>query len=57
MHDLSELNRYPGLLTGGCLLSLMLCVYGVAKIGDTLTNLHDDFRRVHSMDEREDLEQ
>jgi hypothetical protein len=56
MHDTAELNRYTGLFTGGCLLSRVFCVYALAKIGDALTNLHDDFRRVHSMDEREDLE-
>jgi hypothetical protein len=57
MHDIAELNSYTGLFTGGCLLSLVFCVYALAKIGDTLTNLHDDFRRAHSMDDREDLEE
>jgi hypothetical protein len=56
MHDLAELNRYTGLFTGGCLLSLVFCVYALAKIADTLTDLHNDFRQVHSMDEHEDLE-
>jgi hypothetical protein len=56
MHDLTELSRYTGLFTAGCLLSLVFCVYALAKIGDTLINFHNDFREIHSKDDREEIE-
>jgi hypothetical protein len=35
MHDLTELSRYTGLFTAGCLLSLVFCVYAFLTLVDS----------------------
>lgn len=55
-HNLNELNQYTGVFTGGCLLALYFCVFGLQSIGKILVRFHDDYRKVNSMDDRERAE-
>jgi hypothetical protein len=55
-HNLSELNQYIGVFTSGCLLALFFCVLGLEKIGAAILRFHEDYRKVNSLDEREDAE-
>lgn len=55
-HDFSELNKYTGLFTAGCLFCLAFCYWGLVIIGRTIEHFREDYRKVNRLDEIEDLE-
>ena len=54
-HDLRELNEYTGMFSAGCFLALIFCVYILGKIGEAIYRFHLDYRKVNSLDEREQM--
>ena len=56
MQDLSGLNRYIGLLLVMCFLALLYCGALVSRLVAALRDFHDDYRKVNSLDEREEAE-
>ena len=55
-HDFSELNQYTGLFTGFCAFALFFAVASVGQLTKAVQRFHEDYRKVNSVDQREEIE-
>lgn len=53
-HDFSELNKYTGMFTAGCLFCLAGCYWVLVVIGRTIEAFRNDYRKMNRMDDLED---
>jgi hypothetical protein len=52
-HDIQELNRYTGFLTGVCALALIFLFFILGTVGSVVQRFHADYRKVHNLDQWE----
>lgn len=54
-HDLSELNRYTGVFTAGCLVFLISISAGLSRLHRLIDECHDSFTKAHNLDEPDEF--